>query len=216
MDALHMREVNKTALQRELQLPTHRDLPLLSMVTRLDPVKGLDLVVPALEALMHSALYQFVILGTGREDYAHELRSFQQCYPRNVRFINRFDERLARRIYGGSDFFLMPSREEAISTSVMIAMRYGSVPVVRATGGLCDVVIDTTRQPERGTGFDFQPFSAEALTRVLETAIGYRETERWFPLQRRVMKRNFSWAVAAHSYLDIYRRSVQIRMEKRV
>jgi starch synthase len=213
-DALHMREVNKTALQRELRLAVDRDMPLLGMVTRLDPVKGVDLVIPALETLMRSEACQFVLLGTGNEECAQRLRAFQKRYPHRIRFVNRFDERLARRIYGAADFFLMPSREESVSTGVMIAMRYGAVPVVRSTGGLCDIVLDTIRQPERGTGFSFQPFTPEALTDVLEEALNYRRTERWVPLQTRVMKRDFSWTMAAQAYFDLYRRAKQVHQEK--
>ena len=211
--SLHMREVNKTALQRELQLPTDRDVPLVSMVTRLDPIKGIELLVPALETLMRSRTYQFVLLGTGGEEHAQDLRAFQKRYPPYIRFVNRFDDRLARRLYGGSDFFLMPSREEAASTSVMIAMRYGAVPIVRRTGGLRDVVIDVVRQPERGTGFGFDSFTPEALADVLARAFDHRQTQRWSALQTRVMKRDFSWKMAAQAYVDLYKRAKQLHEE---
>jgi starch synthase len=214
VEALHMREVNKTALQRELQLSTDRDIPLLSMVTRLDPIKGLDLVVPALEALMQSTACQFILLGTGNEKYVQILQAFQKHHPRHVRFLNRFDERLARRIYGGADFFLMPSREESASTSVMIAMRYGAIPVVRSTGGLCDAVIDVARQPERGTGFRFDPFVPEALAEVLERAFSYQKTREWPVLQTRVMKRDFSWKMASQAYVDLYKRAKQLHASR--
>jgi starch synthase len=214
VSALHMRPVNKTVLQRELQLPTDRSIPLVSMITRLDPLKGVDLIVPALELLMRSTAYQFVLLAAGDENYNKTLRAFQKRYPRHIRFINRFDERLARRIYGGSDFFLMPSRQEAASTSVMIAMRYGAVPVVRSTGGLCDVVIDVIRQPERGTGFRFDSFVPKALIEVLERAFRYRKTPQWSTLQTRVMKRDFSWNTASQAYVDLYRRAKQLQEDK--
>lgn len=213
IDSLHMRKVNKTALQRELQLPTGRDIPLLSAVMRLDPIKGVELIVPALESLLRSRACQFVLLGTGDETYTEALQGFQKRYPQCVRFINRFDERLARRIYAGADFFLMPSREEAASTSVMIAMRYGAVPVVRNTGGLSDAVIDVVRQPERGTGFSFNAFTPEAFSRVLDQALNYQRSQQWPVLQARVMKRDFSWQMAAHAYVDLYRRARQIHRE---
>ncbi len=211
--SLPKREVNKAALQRELQLSGDRDIPLLSMVTRLDPIKGLDLVDSALETLIQSRPCQFVLLGTGDEAYSRSMQVFQRRYPRHIRFVDRFDERLARRIYGSSDFFLMPSRQESASTSVMIAMRYGAVPVVRSTGGLCDAVIDVDRQPERGTGFSFDTFTSEAFREVLGRALDYRQTQQWTALQSRVMKRDFSWKMAAYAYVDLYRRAIQIHKE---
>ncbi len=205
---LRMRAVNKAALQREVGLPVHADAPLLGVVSRLDPLKGLDLMLPALEALLSSQDVQFVLLGTGDAEYEERFRALQQRFHDRVRVFIKFDERLARRIYGGVDLFLMPSRHEPGGLGHMIALRYGAIPIVRATGVLADTVVDATAQPKRGAGFVFRPYTVEAFEDALQRALTvYRDPAQWQALQHRAMELDFSWTASARAYVDLYRRA---------
>lgn len=208
VDSLKMRAVNKTALQREMGLTDRADVPMLGAVFRLDPLKGLDILLPALQALLGELDMQFVLLGTGEEAYETQFRNLQQAFPRRVRVFTKFDERLARRIYGGVDLFVAPSKFEPGGMSHMIAMRYGAVPIVRATGVLADTVLDLDAQPARGTGFVFASYTSEALEDALRRALGvYRDKARWSDVQRRAMEMDFSWEASTQAYLDLYRRA---------
>ena len=203
-----MRAVNKAALQREVGLPARAEVPLLSVISRLDPVKGFDILLPALDNLLRQQAAQFILLGTGEPEYAARCCALQERFPDRVRVFIRFDERLARRIYGGSDLFLMPSRFAPGSLGQLIAMRYGAVPLVRATGGLADTVVDVDAQPQRGTGFVFQAYTPQALEETLQRAlVAYRDAPRWKAVQRRAMEMDFSWDTSACAYQDLYRRT---------
>lgn len=211
-DSLKMRAVNKAAFQREAHLSANSATPLLGMVTRLDGMKGLDLVIPALESLIQERDVQFVLLGTGDEAYEESLRDLQARFPNNVRVFIKFDERMARRIYGSVDIFLAPSRAEPSGIGLMTAMRYGAVPVVRETGGLADVVVDADAQAKRGTGFVFTDYTAVALVAALRRAVSvYEDTSQWSGVQRRAMERDFSWDASARAYVDLYQRAVALR-----
>ncbi len=208
VESLRMRSVNKAALQREAGFRARKDIPLIGVVSRLDRLKGLDIMIPSLEALLAGDDVQVVVLGTGAPDYETRLRDLQARFPEQMRAYIRFDERLARQIYGSVDIFLMPSLFEAGGLGQMIAMRYGAVPVVRATGGLADTVTDLDTQPNLGTGFVFQPYTVEALTTALQRALFvYRRHERWQVLQSRAMRKDFSWDASARTYIDLYRRA---------
>ena len=210
-ETLSMRSVNKAALQRESGLQARKNVPLLGVVSRLDRFKGLDILFPALRQLLDGKELQVVILGTGESEYETRLRDLQEQFPAQVRVFIKFDERLARRMYGGIDLFLMPSLFEACGLSQMIAMRYGAVPVVRATGGLVDTVLDLDAQPQHGTGFTFASFEAAALEKAITRALAlYSQPQRWVALQQRGMKMNFSWESSARTYVDLYRRALAI------
>jgi starch synthase len=206
--SLRMRAVNKAALQREVGLPNRAETPLLGVVSRLDPLKGLDIMLPALESLLSQQDVQFVLLGTGESAYEERFRLLQQRFPDRVRVFIKFDDRLARRIYGGIDLFLMPSQYEPGGLGHMIALRYGAIPVVRATGVLADTVIDATTQPKRGNGFVFRPYTAEALEEAVQRALlVFHNAVKWQALQRRAMEFDFSWSNSARAYVDLYRRA---------
>ncbi|MCD4738319.1 MAG: glycogen synthase [Anaerolineae bacterium] len=210
-ETLSMRSVNKAALQREIGLQARKNVPFLGVISRLDRFKGLDILFPALKRLLDGEELQVVILGTGEAEYEAQLRDLQEQFPSQVRVFIKFDERLARRIYGGIDLFLMPSLFEACGLSQMIAMRYGAVPVVRATGGLVDTVLDLDAQPQRGTGFVFAPFEAVALEGAVKRALAlYSQPKRWVALQQRGMKMDFSWESSARTYVDLYRRALAV------
>ena len=210
-DSLRMRSVNKGALQREASLPARDDIPLIGVVSRLDRLKGLDIMIPALETLLAEEDVQVIVLGTGADAYREQLRALQSRFPEQMRVYIKFDERLARHIYGSVDLYLMPSLFEAGGLSQMIAMRYGAVPVVRATGGLADTVTDIDEQPNLGTGFVFRPFEVDALVDALRRALAvHAQPKRWSTVQRRAMQKDFSWDASARAYVDLYRRALAV------
>ena len=201
------RAQNKAALQREIGLPVTADAPLLGMVSRLADHKGLDLLAPVLPRLVERGA-QLVVLGTGDPRHHELLTQAAQEHPRHIAVALRFDPPLAQRIYGGSDMFLMPSRHEPCGLGQLIAMRYGSVPIVRATGGLADTVLDFDARAQQGTGFVFSRYDPidffGAIARGLET---YRYPDAWSALMRHGMSRDASWNAAARAYLDLYTRA---------
>lgn len=210
-DTLKMRAVNKNAFQREACLSTGSATPLIGMVTRLDETKGLELVVSAFESLLQQQDIQFVILGTGDEVYESNFRALQEQFPNNVRAFIKFDDRLARRIYGSVDVFLTPSLADPSSIGLMSAMHYGAVPVVHATGGLADTVIDADVHADRGVGFVFDAYTVAALLEAIDRALrAYGNKARWADIQRRAMERDFSWDASARAYGDLYQRALAL------
>ena len=207
---------NKAALQRELGLPVEADTPLLGMVSRLADHKGLDLLAPVVPHIVERGA-QLAVLGTGDPRHHELLTQASREHPRHVGLALRFDPPLAQRIYGGSDIFLMPSRHEPCGLGQLIAMRYGSVPVVRATGGLADTVHDFDARTKEGTGFVFHRYDPidfyGAVSRALET---FRYPDAWRALMRQGMSRDSSWDAAARTYLDLYRRAIESRRSARI
>ena len=201
---LDRRVENKLALQRDAGLVSNPDLPLVGMVGRLSGQKGLDLLGPALEALLRQPV-QLVVLGAGDDHYQQMLRWTSQSHPAQMRAFLTFDTPLAQRIYAGADVFLMPSRYEPCGLGQMIAMRYGSVPVVRATGGLADTVLDWDPRTGKGNGFTFARYDSwdmfAALLRALET---YRYPDVWRQIQQHGMRGDFSWERSAARYRQVY------------
>ncbi len=196
---------NRRGLLQQVGLPD-LGLPLAGMVSRLAEQKGIDLVAAALEQAPLLG-FQFVILGTGDQVYHEMLSRIAQQHPDRVSVTLAFDATLARRIYAASDFFLMPSRFEPCGLGQMIALRYGTLPIVRATGGLKDTVVDV-QHPE-GYGFVFEPYEAQAFLNTLKRARAFFD-QRSAMLQaiRRGMKLDFSWARSAQRYEDLYRRAL--------
>ena len=201
---------NKTALQQQARLPVRPEVPLVGMVTRLDQVKGMDLMEPVLEWLLEREA-QFILLGTGAPQYHEMFKRVQARFPNRMRAFLKFDEVLARRIYAGADMFLMPSSVEPCGLGQMIAMRYGCVPVVRATGGLADTVSDNTTKRGRGTGFTFTDYTPEACQEALERALEtYNKKPSWRSIQQRGMATDFSWSVSAEEYIKLYRQAIKV------
>jgi starch synthase len=199
VDSLGGRQENKLALQKKMGLPVDARIPLLAMVSRVDQQKGLDLVFETLPQ-MASTPWQFILLGSGDPKLEAAARSLQARYPERVQAVLRYDAGLSHAIYGGADMFLMPSRYEPCGLSQMIAMRYGCVPIVRATGGLKDTV------EEGKTGFLFEKANADALLEAIQRAMGvYASQEKWRRFQRNGMKEDFSWTRSARQYAMIYR-----------
>lgn len=195
----------KKQLQKELGLRILPNTPIVAMVTRLDSQKGIELVLESWDRLMRQDL-QLVILGSGNPDFERRLAEAASYYPGKVAVLLQFDEALARRIYAGSDIFMMPSRYEPCGLGQLIALRYGSVPLVHATGGLADTITDPLDPAQRGNGFAFQEYRHDSflacLGRALET---YAKTHAWRAIMLRGMQQDFSWRQAAGEYVKLYR-----------
>ncbi len=198
----------KKALLRRLRLPD-AGAPLIGMVTRLVDHKGLDILTEALPEIMSLGV-RLVILGTGDEKYHRVLSDAASRYPGRMRVLLQYDDGLARNIYAGSDLFLMPSHYEPCGLGQMHALRYGSVPLVRKTGGLADTVVDYNAKTGRGTGFLFEEYEAPALTACLSRALGiYRDEKKWKHLMQTGMKQDFSWEQSAKEYVKVYRKAMR-------
>jgi starch synthase len=201
-ETLSLRPRNKAALQERVRLPINPDLPLLGMVTRMDQAKGIDIALKGLR-MMTKQDWQLVILGAGDPQLESIAKKLQEDLPDRVRVETRYDAKLARQIYGGADIFLMPSRYEPCGLSQMIAMRYGSVPLVRAVGGLHDTVTDSE------TGFVFVDKKVKSFNDTLRRALStYPDRSRWLKLQKAGMAQDFSWPNSAQKYLELYRKLV--------
>jgi starch synthase len=189
------------------------DAPVFGMIGRLDPQKGFDLLADAAPRLL-SAGGRIVVLGSGDPKIATDLRTLAARGPDRVALLERFDRAMARRIYAGVDFFLMPSRFEPCGQGQMIALRYGTPPIVRRTGGLADSVVDELRFPGEGTGFAFDAATPDALAKACEAAIAMRDAggKAWDGLVARGMAVDFDWTTgSAPQYADLYRRAIGIR-----
>lgn len=195
--SLKNKAINKLALQKEVGLPQTKNVPLVGLVSRLVWQKGLELITEDFAKLD----CQFVFLGTGQKKYEQHLTKLAKKYPNKFASKIMFDVGLAQRIYAGSDMFLMPSRFEPCGLGQMIAMRYGTVPVVRSTGGLADTV-------DSKVGFKFKEFSNKALLKSLKKACNtyYKKPKEWEKIQKNGMKKDFSWDNSAKEYLRLYKK----------
>lgn len=194
---------NKRALQRRYELPAV-DVPLLSMVTRLVEMKGLDLVSHIMEELLQQDI-QLVVLGTGDWKYEKMLGYFQSKYPEKMAARLYFNEEEAHKIYAGSDIFIMPSMIEPCGISQLIAMRYGTIPVVRKTGGLKDTVLPYNKYEGTGTGFSFLNFNAHELLFTIKDAIAlYEDKGKWKKLIKQAMATKNNWETSSKEYIKRY------------
>ena len=192
------------------ELGLDRGGPLLGMVGRLDPQKGLDLLADATPGLLDSGA-RICVLGTGDHSLVGRLSELAADRPTQLAVSERFDRDLARRIYAGADIFLMPSRFEPCGQGQMIALRYGTIPVVRQTGGLADTIRDVDADPEAGNGFSFVPADPVALFDACQRAMSaLADADRWRTLQRRAMAVDHSWHGPARDYAAAYRRAFDL------
>ncbi len=198
------RLVNKKSLQKSLGFEVDEDIPLIAMVTRLVDNKGLDLLTFIFDELMEQRV-QFILLGSGDSDIEARYIYFQDKYPEKVSVNILFGENLARKIYGSSDIFLMPSRFEPCGLGQLIAMRYGSIPVVRKTGGLADTVESYNRYTGEGTGFNFENYNAHELLYAIKDALyHYKNKELWWKIVKEAMERDLSWTESSKLYEEVY------------
>ena len=196
--------VNKQKLQERLGLEQNPDVPIIAMVTRLVSHKGLDLVKAALDQMMREEYVQFVILGSGDWEYESFFRSMHERYPGRLCACHGFIPELSRKIYAGADIFLMPSKAEPCGLSQMIALRYGTIPIVREVGGLRDSIQDSGTG--EGNGFTFADYDAMAMLGCIRRAIaGYWQRDGWKILVQRAMRCDNSWAKSATEYINLYK-----------
>lgn len=198
--------VCKAKLQEELGLTVRDDQPLMTMVTRLTRQKGMDLVTYALDRILSNGV-QVAVLGTGDYEYENALRYFASKYPGQMSARIQFDPTLSQRMYAGSDMFLMPSLFEPCGLSQMIAMRYGTLPVVRETGGLKDTVIPYNYETGEGTGFSFANFNGEEMGDAVfrGARLFWDNHDAWNNVVTQAMNQDFSWTRSASKYMDLYR-----------
>lgn len=197
--------VCKAKLQEELGLEVRDDRPLMVMVTRLTRQKGMDLVMYALDRILAGGV-QVAVLGTGDRDYEDGLRYFQDKYPGTMAARIEFDPALSQRMYAGADMFLMPSKFEPCGLSQIIAMRYGTLPIVRETGGLKDTVVPYNEFTGEGTGFSFANFNGDEMGDAVFRAarLFWDNHDAWNQLVTQAMSQDFSWTRSADKYLDLY------------
>jgi starch synthase len=206
IDSLEAKRAEKLALQEEMNLPRAADVPLFGNISRLVDQKGSDILLGALEEMLAANL-QFVLLGSGSATLEKAFQNLAHRHPDKVAVRIGYDHALSHRIEAGSDFYLMPSRFEPCGLNQMYSLRYGSVPVVRAVGGLDDSIIDPTEDPEAATGIKFYSYSSRALAKAIRKALVlYAEPELYRHFQANGMTVDFSWERTSGKYVAMYRR----------
>ena len=198
---------NKIALQKSLGLPERRNVPLIAIVSRLVEPKGMDLVVRMMDEILQHEEIQLVVLGTGEKRYEDWFKGLAWRYPKKVSVNIYFSNELAQRIYAGADIFLMPSKYEPCGIGQLIALRYGTIPVVRQTGGLKDTVQQYNKYTQEGNGFVFENYNAHEMMYALKRALSfYGNYEIWHKIQFNAVQADYSWKRSAKEYEALYER----------
>ena len=207
LSTLNKKQLNKVALQTKFSLPVKGDIPLFGLIGRLVAQKGIDMILECLPEMMTMDI-QFVLLGSGDKEFEKQLKDLALLYPDKIAVQIGYDEALAHLIEAGSDVFLMPSRFEPCGLNQMYSQRYGTIPIVRKTGGLADTVTDslpTTLADKTASGIVFSEASASALLEAIKrTLILYSMPDTWKKMQTNAMNKNFSWQRSAQEYLELY------------
>jgi starch synthase len=205
-DDLTGKAANKCELQKELGLPVNGALPLFGSITRLADQKGVDIQIGALEEML-SADMQFVLLGSGSQEFERAYLSLASRYPRKVAVRLGYDQALSHRIEAGCDFFLMPSRFEPCGLNQMYSQRYGTIPIVRVTGGLDDTIIDVTEDERKADGIKFREYSVRALAKAIRKSLVLYQTPKLLAHMRgNAMRADFSWSRTGSEYVRAYER----------
>ena len=203
-DNAEAKKENKRLLQERLGLE-QRDVPMICMISRLADQKGLDILANAMERLMQNDI-QFVILGTGEKRYEDMFRYYENRWKGRFCSCIMFDDTLAQKIYASGDMFLMPSRFEPCGLGQMFSLRYGTVPVVRKTGGLADSVEQFNGETGTGNGFLFETYDAEGILWAVGEALKiYTDTDKWNTLVKNCMNTKLSWSDSAEKYMELYK-----------
>lgn len=198
------RPMHKKLIQKKIGLP-QVDVPLFGVVTRLASQKGIDLIIQAIEEMINDDV-QFMLLGSGEKQYEEKLEALMKAYPDKVNVCIQFDQDYARQIYGSCDYFLMPSLFEPCGLSQLYSLRYGAVPIVRATGGLVDTIKDINENPKEGVGFVFDDYNKDAFIACIRRGVDYfADKKTWRRLVERGMRKRFSWESAAKVYNQAYK-----------
>ena len=196
---------NKQKLQKKFDLPVKNKIPLIGIVTRLVEQKGIDLIREIIEELINKEEMQFALLGTGQKKYEDFFRNLSKKYPNKIGVKIKYDAEVAQKMYAGLDMFLMPSRFEPCGLGQLISMRYGTIPVVKETGGLKDTVKPYNEFEDSGFGFSFANFNAHDMMYTIRRAISfYKKNKTWEKLIKRAMKQDFSWKHSAIEYEKLY------------
>ena len=210
LDDLSGKNKNKKQLLKTCKLPSSKkDVPLIGVISRLADQKGFDLLSRIADQLLSLDL-QMVILGTGDEKYHTLFKALSKKYPKKISVNLRFDDPLAHLIEAGSDMFLMPSKYEPCGLNQLYSLKYGTVPIVRKTGGLADTIENYDPATGQGTGFTFINYDAQEFLETIQQAIKvYQNKEAWIALMKNGMKKDFSWETSAKKYVEIYRRALK-------
>lgn len=208
LDFVPGKKANKSALQKALNLPQDQDVFLVSIVSRLTHQKGFDLVAYVMEEILNTENIQFVILGTGEERYEEMFRYFAGKYPNKIAACLEYSEEMAHKIYASSDAFLMPSLFEPCGLSQLMSMRYGTIPMVRETGGLKDTVEAYNEYEKTGTGFSFRNYNAHEMLHMIRYAMQVYQNDRksWNDMAVRCMEKDYSWNSSAIEYGKLYKK----------
>ncbi len=200
---------NKQALQQEMGLP-ERDVPVIGLISRLVDQKGLDLIAAVMDQLLNKDI-QFIVLGSGDRYYEQMFQEARRRYPEKVGVFIGFNAPMAQRIYAGCDLFLMPSRFEPCGLGQLIALRYGTIPIVRSTGGLADTIQEFDPITLAGNGFTFKEYNPKAMLEAIERAVQLctGQPELWRGLLKKALSADYSWARSANSYVDLYHLAVE-------
>lgn len=204
-NSMEKKQMNKIALQQELGLSPKPETPIIAMIGRLAEHKGIDLVIHVFDEIMKENI-QFVLLGIGKKDYEHFFKSKAQAYGNRMSVCTNFSEELANRIYAGADLFLMPSLSEPCGLAQMISLRYGTIPIVRETGGLRDTVKPYDPETGHGNGITFHSVNAHDMLGAIQRAIAfYWDKELWKKLMTNAFRTDFSWKASSKEYIRIYK-----------
>jgi len=208
-NSLDKKKKNKIVLQKEVGLEKKPETPIIGLVHRLTEQKGFDLILQIIEYLLKLNL-QIVVVGSGNKDYIKSFKKLSRKKPKKIAIYAPFTEKMASRVYAGSDMFLMPSRYEPCGISQLISMRYGSIPIVHETGGLSDTITNYNPRTAKGNGFKFSRYSKEDLLMAIVRALeNFKHRKSWEHLTWQAMRLSFSWELPAKKYLALYRRAVR-------
>ncbi|MBP6062510.1 MAG: glycogen synthase GlgA [Fusobacteriaceae bacterium] len=204
---LKKKELNKTYLQKELGLAEDLKVPIISVITRLDRQKGIDLIIGVFDNIMNETDSQFIILGNGEKHYENFFIEMANKYPNRVHAHIGFNNKLAKEIYAGSDMFLMPSQFEPCGLSQLISLRYATIPIVRETGGLKDTVIPYNEYEITGNGFSFRNYNAHEMLHIIKYAnIIFHKKTVWKKIMSSAMSSDNSWKKSGVRYLELYKK----------
>lgn len=201
---------NKVKLQEELNLDVDKEVPLIAIVSRLVPIKGMDLIMHIMEEMLSTMDVQVVMLGTGDKEYENSFKYFAHKYPGKLSANTKFNNELAHKIYASADMFLMPSQLEPCGLSQLISLRYGTIPIVRETGGLSDTVDYFNEETGKGNGFSFLNFDAHDMFFTIKKAVDvYKDKKTWKKIIKNAMKADYSWDKSADEYIKLYKELVK-------
>lgn len=202
------KKANKTALLKEFGLDDKEDVPLFGLVSRLADQKGIELLMPVIDDVINHSNAKFILMGSGDKVYEDFFRSVEARYPNRFKCYIGYSDPIAQKIYAGCDIFLMPSKFEPCGLGQMIAMRYGTLPLVRETGGLKDTVFAYNQYEQTGTGFTFTNFNSNDLKEVMYLAINTYNNNKdvWKKLVKQAMEKDYSWDASALVYIDLFKR----------